>query len=91
MDHMLLVLKRSQDQESALQTLLAGPDPTIAVESLAQRPTAPSWPRTKLTIIAGILVGLIVGVGGAFTLEGLDPRVRREETLRRVDRALGRA
>jgi Mrp family chromosome partitioning ATPase/capsular polysaccharide biosynthesis protein len=71
---------------AALQTLLAGPDPTIAVESLAQRPTSPSWPRTKLTIIAGILVGLIVGIGGAFTLEGLDPRVRREETLRRIFR-----
>ena len=71
---------------AALQTLLAGPDPTIAVESVAQRPSAPSWPRTKLTIIAGILVGLIVGVGGAFASEGLDPRVRREETLRRIFR-----
>jgi Mrp family chromosome partitioning ATPase/capsular polysaccharide biosynthesis protein len=71
---------------ASLQTLLAGPDPTIAVESLAQLPTSPSWPRTKLTIIAGILVGLILGVGGAFALEGLDPRVRREETLRRIFR-----
>ena len=71
---------------ASLQTLLAGPDPTITVESLAQRPTSPSWPRTKLTIIAGILVGLVLGIGGAFALEGLDPRVRREETLRRIFR-----
>jgi Mrp family chromosome partitioning ATPase/capsular polysaccharide biosynthesis protein len=71
---------------AALQTLRAGPDPTVNVASLAQRPTAPSWPRKKLSIIAGVLVGLIVGLGGAFALEGLDPRVRREEALRRIFR-----
>jgi hypothetical protein len=71
---------------ASLQTLLAGPDPTISVESLAQQPTSPSWPRTKLTVIAGIIVGLLIGVGGAFALEGLDPRIRREETLRRIFR-----
>jgi Mrp family chromosome partitioning ATPase/capsular polysaccharide biosynthesis protein len=71
---------------ATLETLRAGPDPTITVSSLAQRPIAPSWPRTKLSILAGILVGLIVGVGSAFALEGLDPRVHREETLRRIFR-----
>jgi Mrp family chromosome partitioning ATPase len=39
-----------------------------------------------LSILAGILVGLVVGLGGAFALEGLDPRVRREEALRRIFR-----
>jgi Mrp family chromosome partitioning ATPase/capsular polysaccharide biosynthesis protein len=71
---------------ASLQTLLAGPDPTVSLESLAQRPTGPSSPRTKLSIIAGVLIGLVLGVGGAFALEGLDPRVRREETLRRIFR-----
>jgi Mrp family chromosome partitioning ATPase/capsular polysaccharide biosynthesis protein len=71
---------------SSLQTLLAGPDPTISVESLATLPDAPSWPRTKLSVIAGALVGLILGLGAAFALESLDPRVRREETLRRLFR-----
>lgn len=71
---------------SSLETLLAGPDPTISVESLAQLPTSPSWPRTKLSIIAGLLIGLVIGIGGAFALESLDPRVRREETLRRIFR-----
>ena len=71
---------------ASLQTLLAGPDPTISVESLAQRPDVPSWPRTKLSVIAGALVGLIIGLGAAFALESLDPRVRREETLRRLFR-----
>jgi Mrp family chromosome partitioning ATPase/capsular polysaccharide biosynthesis protein len=69
-----------------LQTLAAGPDPTVSVESLAQRPTAPSWPKTKLSVIAGILIGLVIGVGAAFALESLDPRIRREETLRRIFR-----
>ena len=71
---------------ASLETLRAGPDPTITVAALAQRPTAPSSPRKKLNIIAGILVGLIVGLGGAFALDGLDPRVRREEALRRIFR-----
>jgi Mrp family chromosome partitioning ATPase/capsular polysaccharide biosynthesis protein len=71
---------------AALETLAAGNDPTISVESLAQRPTAPSWPKTKLSVIAGILVGLVIGVGAAFALESLDPRIRREETLRRIFR-----
>ncbi len=71
---------------SSLETLLAGPDPTVSVESLAQRPSSPSSPRTKLSVIAGFLIGLVIGVGGAFALENLDPRVRREETLRRIFR-----
>lgn len=71
---------------ATLETLRAGPDPTIAVSSLAQRPTAPSWPRSKLSILAGMLVGLVIGIGAAFAQEGLDPRVRREETLRRIFR-----
>ncbi len=71
---------------SSLQTLLAGPDPTMSVESLAQRPSSPTWPKTKLSVIAGFLIGLVIGVGGAFALENLDPRVRREETLRRIFR-----
>lgn len=71
---------------ASLQTLLAGSDPTISVESLAQLPTSPSSPKTKLDIAAGILVGLVIGLGAAFAREGLDPRVRREEQLRGIIR-----
>ena len=71
---------------AALEALRAGPDPTITVASLAQRPTSPSWPRTKLTLVAGVIAGLLIGLGAAFALDGLDPRIRREETLRRIFR-----
>lgn len=74
------------ERVASLQTLRAEPDPTITVSSLAQRPPTPSWPRTKLSILAGVLVGLVLGLGIVFALEGLDPRVRREEMLRRVFR-----
>src|SRR5579859_2884157 len=68
------------------ETLRAGPDPTVTIASLSTLPTAPSSPRRKLSIIVGFLVGLVLGLGGAFALEGLDPRVRREEALRRIFR-----
>jgi Mrp family chromosome partitioning ATPase len=71
---------------ASLEALRAAPDPTISVEALARLPTAPSSPRTKLSIVAGILVGLVIGLGVAFAQEGLDPRVRREERLRTIFR-----
>jgi succinoglycan biosynthesis transport protein ExoP len=71
---------------ASLQTLLAGSDPTISVESLAQLPTSPSSPKPKLDIAAGLLVGLVIGLGAAFAREGLDPRVLREEQLRGIIR-----
>jgi polysaccharide biosynthesis transport protein len=71
---------------AVLEALRAGPDPTISVASLAQRPSAPAFPRKTLLLVAGVLVGLVVGLGGAFALEALDPRVRDEEALRRIFR-----
>jgi succinoglycan biosynthesis transport protein ExoP len=71
---------------ASLQTLLAGSDPTISVESRAPLPTSPSSPKTKLDVLAGILVGLVIGLGAAFAREGLDPRVQREEQLRGIIR-----
>ncbi|MGA9874548.1 MAG: AAA family ATPase [Solirubrobacteraceae bacterium] len=71
---------------ASLQALRAAPDPTISVEALAPLPTAPSSPKTKLSIVAGIIVGLVIGLGAAFAREGLDPRVRREERLRAIFR-----
>jgi capsular exopolysaccharide synthesis family protein len=71
-------------QLATLETLRAGSDPTMRVETLADAPTAPSSPKKKLSIAAGLLAGLVLGVGGAFALQVLDPRLRREEQLRRL-------
>jgi capsular exopolysaccharide synthesis family protein len=71
-------------QLARLQTLRSAKDPTMRVETLADLPTGPSSPKPKLSLAAGILAGLVLGIGGAFALQVLDPRLRREEQLRRL-------
>lgn len=79
-------------QIAELQALNAGPDPTMRLQTKAALPTGQASPNKKLSIIAGILAGLILGIGGAFALQVLDPRLRRESQLRRLYRlpVLGR-
>lgn len=71
-------------QLSALELLRTGNDPTMRLETAADAPDGPSSPKKKLSIAAGILAGIVLGVGGAFALQVLDPRLRREEQLRRL-------
>lgn len=71
-------------QLARLELLRSGSDPTIRVETLADPPADPSSPKKKLSVVAGIIAGLVLGVGGAFALQVLDPRLRREEQLRRL-------
>ena len=68
------------------EALLAGPDPTMRVDTEAQAPTAPVAPRPLLTLVGAGFAGLVLGVAGAFALQVLDPRLRREEQLRRLYR-----
>jgi capsular exopolysaccharide synthesis family protein len=70
-------------QVAELETLKNASDPTIRLAVTASLPTSPSSPKTMLSIIAGIIAGLVLGIGGAFTAQALDPRLRREEQLRR--------
>ncbi|MEA2455039.1 MAG: tyrosine-protein kinase [Thermoleophilaceae bacterium] len=67
---------------AALQTVREKGDPTMHVETRADAPAAAFSPRPMLTIFAGLIGGLILGVGGAFAMSALDPRLRREEQLR---------
>jgi tyrosine-protein kinase len=70
------------DQLSQLETLRAQDDPTLKLETVAEAPSSPSSPKPKLTMAAALVAGLVLGVGGAFALNALDPRLRREEQLR---------
>jgi polysaccharide biosynthesis transport protein len=69
-------------QLTRLQTLRGQDDPTMSIQTRAAAPDAPSSPKKKLSLIAGVLAGLILGIGGAFALQVLDPRLRREDQLR---------
>lgn len=70
------------EQVDELQQLLHQNDPTLVLAAPATLPTAPSSPKTKLSLVAGLIAGLLVGIGAAFLFHALDPRVRREEQLR---------
>lgn len=69
-------------QVDELQQLQRQNDPTLVSAAPASLPTAPSSPKKKLSLAAGLLGGLLVGVGAAFLFHALDPRVRRAEQLR---------
>jgi succinoglycan biosynthesis transport protein ExoP len=69
-------------QLARLEAARGGDDPTLRLETEADVPADPAWPRPALSILAGLFTGLILGVGGAFTSQLLDPRLRREEQVR---------
>ncbi len=74
------------DAVTQLQILRAADDPTLRLETPATLPTDPIAPRPRLAIAAGLLIGLVLGVATAFAIQVLDPRLRREEQLRRLYR-----
>jgi capsular exopolysaccharide synthesis family protein len=69
-------------QVDELRQLQNENDPTLVSAAPATLPTAPSSPKTKLSLVAGLFAGLMVGIGAAFLFHALDPRLRREEQLR---------
>jgi tyrosine-protein kinase len=73
-------------QLSELETVRAGNDPTLRVDTRADRPESAAWPKRNLSIFAGIIAGLALGIGGAFAAQVFDPRLRREDQLRALYR-----
>jgi capsular exopolysaccharide synthesis family protein len=69
---------------SQLTSLKESGDPTLRVETRAATPPSQSEPRPVLTLGAGLLAGLILGISGAFAMHALDPRLRREDQLREL-------
>ncbi len=70
------------EQLAALQSLRSGPDPTLRLEIPAEAPGAAVSPRVTLSIVGGMLAGLLLGVAGAFALRALDTRPEREDRLK---------
>lgn len=66
-----------------LQSLRASGDPTFSIETPATAPEDQASPRPVLTVAGGIVAGLVLGIAGAFASQILDPRLRREDQLRR--------
>lgn len=69
-------------QLQTLERLRLGDDPSVSLEALAELPTSAVAPRPALTVAAAIIGGLVIGLVGAFALQLLDPRLRREDQLR---------
>lgn len=69
-----------------LQALRQLPDPTLRIAARATTPTSPTSPKPKLAVAAGLIGGLILGLGAAFLSQSLDPRLRRETQLREIFR-----
>ncbi|HEU0019220.1 MAG TPA: Wzz/FepE/Etk N-terminal domain-containing protein, partial [Thermoleophilaceae bacterium] len=61
---------------SRLETLRAGQDPTLRLETEATPPDNQASPRPVLTIFVGLIGGAVLGIGAAFALQTLDPRLR---------------
>lgn len=80
---------RYQDLVSALTPLLAyrgGGDPTVISFTSASAPTGATWPRPKTTLGVALIVGLLLGIAAAVTLEVVSPRFTREEELTQAHR-----
>ncbi len=53
----------------------------VDIVNLADVPYVPQWTTTPLKLALGLLLGLMLGTGGAFLLEALNTSIRKPEDL----------
>jgi capsular polysaccharide biosynthesis protein/Mrp family chromosome partitioning ATPase len=63
------------------EQLRARPDPTLRIEVPADLPSEPVSPRPVLSVAVALIGGLVLGLGGVFAVQLLDPRLRRMDQL----------
>jgi chain length determinant protein EpsF len=90
-DEMQVLVREADNAEKAFSATTARRTQTslesqaqstnVAVLNPAVEPLEPSFPRPVLTILIGIVLGLLVGVALAFAIEMVDARVRSPEDL----------
>ncbi|HVA08694.1 MAG TPA: polysaccharide biosynthesis tyrosine autokinase, partial [Acidimicrobiales bacterium] len=76
----LAVLKEQYAQYQVVGTQTTG---GVTVVSPASVPTAPSSPKKTELGLLGLAVGLLVGLGAAFTAESLDDKIRSKDDIER--------
>jgi succinoglycan biosynthesis transport protein ExoP len=64
-----------------LRAMEGGGDPTVAIDTLATRPTSSSSPSLLLVLIAALVAGIALGLGAAALAGALERRVRSEREL----------
>lgn len=57
---------------------------SLSIITPAEAPDVPSAPNTRLNLIAGLLIGVVLGIGAAILRTVLDNRIRGELDLRKV-------
>jgi capsular polysaccharide biosynthesis protein len=67
----------------SLETLSLLPDPTLHLETLATPPNGAVSPRPVLSLMAATIAGIVLAFGIVLGAHFLDPRIQREEDLRR--------
>lgn len=73
-------------QLSGLKGYVGSPDPTVSELTPATAPTSAAWPRPKETFAIALIVGLLLGLAAAITLEVINPCFTREEELTQAHR-----
>jgi len=95
----LATLKRLGAEEEALNenlrkiknallelSLLEGSQATVRLRKQADEPREPSWPKWRVMMPLGVVLGLIVGFGLTFLLEFIDTSIKGPSDMtRRVD------